>query len=53
MVGALSLIGKLMSTAAAYFAERVSIYREEIETAAGILLIGGLMLLGSALPVIL
>jgi hypothetical protein len=53
MVGALNLIGKRLSAAAVHSAERASIYREEIETAAGILLIGGLMLLGSALPAVL
>jgi putative Mn2+ efflux pump MntP len=53
MVGALSLIGTVLGSAAAYFAERFPTHVETIETSAGILLIGGLMLLGSALPAIL
>jgi hypothetical protein len=53
MIGALSLIGTLLGTAAAYFSERFAAHSEAIETGAGILLIGGLALLGSALPAIL
>jgi hypothetical protein len=53
MIGALSLISTLLGTAAAYFSERFAAHSEAIETGAGILLIGGLVLLGSALPTIL
>jgi hypothetical protein len=53
MVGAMSLIGIFVGAAAANFAERFHAYRATIEASAGILLIGGLALLGSALPAIL
>ena len=53
MVGAFSLIGIVLGAAAAYFAERFQAHREAIETGAGVLLIGGLALLGSALPAVL
>ena len=53
MVGALSLIGIVHGAAAAYFADCFQAHREAIETGAGVLLIGGLMLLGSALPAVL
>lgn len=53
MVGAISLIGIIAGGAAAYFADRFPAHIEAIETGAGVLLIGGLMLLGSALPAVL
>jgi hypothetical protein len=53
MVGALSLIGIVHGAAAAYFAGRFEAHREAIETGAGVLFIGGLVLLGSALPAVL
>ncbi len=53
MVAATSLIGMLSGTAAAYFADRLPRNRETIETCAGFLLIGGLALLGAALPAVL
>ena len=53
MVGALSLIGIVLGAAAAYFADRFPAHIEAIETSAGVLLIGGLALLGSALPAVL
>jgi hypothetical protein len=53
MVAALSLIGIVLGAATAYFAERFPAHIEAIETSAGVLLIGGLALLGSALPAVL
>ena len=53
MVGAISLIATLLGTATACVAERFRAHRDAIETGAGFLLIGGLMLMGSALPGIL
>jgi hypothetical protein len=53
MAGALSLIGIVLGAAAAYFADHFPDYIEAIETSAGVLLIGGLALLGSALPAVL
>jgi hypothetical protein len=50
MIGAISLIGILLGGGAAYFADRIPAYRDAIETGAGLALIGGLALLGSALP---
>jgi hypothetical protein len=47
MAGLVSLIGK----ARAYATERITENREAVETAMGILLIGGFGLLGTALPV--
>ncbi len=53
MIGIVSLISVMAGAAAAYLAERLPTRVEAIETGAGFLLIGGLALLGSALPVIL
>ncbi len=53
MVAAMSLIGTLSGAAAAFLANRLPRNRETIETCAGFLLIGGLALLGAALPVVL
>lgn len=53
IVGALSLIGILLGAATACFAERFPTHCEAIQTSAGVLLIGGLALLGSALPIAL
>jgi hypothetical protein len=53
LVGALSLIGIVLGAMAAYFADRFPAHIEAIETGAGVLLIGGLALLGSALPAII
>ena len=53
MVGALSLISVVTGAAIAYVAERFPAHAETLETSAGGLLIGGLALLGSALPAIL
>jgi len=53
MVGAMSMISVALGAAVAYVADRFPARSETIETCAGALLIGGLALLGSALPVIL
>jgi hypothetical protein len=53
MIGALSLLSVIAGAAAAYYAARFPAHVEALETGAGALLIGGLALLGSALPTIL
>lgn len=53
MVGAASLMSVVIGAAIAYFADRFPTHGEALETSAGALLIGGLALLGSALPTIL
>jgi hypothetical protein len=53
MIATLSLIGIASGTAAAFFAGRFPAYAEALQTGAGVLLIGGLALLGSALPAVL
>jgi hypothetical protein len=53
MLGAVSLISVVVGAAAAAIAERFPAYVETIETAAGVLLIGGIALAGSFLPVVL
>lgn len=50
MLGLLSLTSVSLGAAAAYYAGRFPEHIEAIETGAGALLIGGLALLGSALP---
>ena len=52
MVGAVSLISLLLGATLAYTADRVPAHVEVLESSGGILLISGLALLGSALPVI-
>jgi hypothetical protein len=49
----MSFIGIVGGSAAAYFAHRFPAHMEAIETGAGVLLIGGLMLLGAGLPAVL
>ena len=51
MLGAVSLISVVVGAAAAAIAERFPAYVEAIETAAGVLLIGGIALVGASLPV--
>jgi hypothetical protein len=51
MLGAFSLMSIILGGAAATLADRFAKHAEAIETGAGVLLIGGLALLGSALPV--
>jgi hypothetical protein len=53
MLGAVSFISVVVGAAAAAIAERFPAYVETIETAAGVLLIGGIALAGSFLPVVL
>jgi hypothetical protein len=53
MIGALSLLSVIGGAAVAYYADRFPAHVEALETSAGALLIGGLALLGSALPAIL
>jgi hypothetical protein len=53
MVGALSFLSVTAGAAVAYLADRFPAKTEVLETGAGVLLIGGLVMFGSALPVIL
>jgi hypothetical protein len=53
MIGALSLLSVIAGAAVAYYANRFPAHVEALETSAGALLIGGLALLGSALPTVL
>ena len=53
MTGLVSLISVLIGATIAYAADRRPAHVELLETSAGALLIGGLALLGSALPAIL
>jgi hypothetical protein len=53
MLGIISLIKMEFSAATAYVAERSRARADMIETCVGFLLIGGLALIGSALPVVL
>ena len=52
MLGAISLASVILGAATAYVADRFPARVEALETAAGVLLICGLVLLGSALPTI-
>jgi|SoimicmetaTmtLMB_FD_contig_31_9045144_length_243_multi_1_in_0_out_0_1 hypothetical protein len=52
MVSAVSLTSLLLGAALAYTASRVPAHVEVLETISGALLVGGLALLGSALPVV-
>jgi hypothetical protein len=51
MIAAISLISVVLGGVAAVRAERYPAYVRVIETAAGVLLIGGLGLIGAALPI--
>jgi hypothetical protein len=53
MIAAVSLMGVLFGAVAAYASDRFPDHVEALETGAGVLLIGGLALLGSALPAIM
>ena len=53
MLGIVSLINVTFGAMAAYVAERLPARADAIETGAGFLLIGGFMLVGSALPAML
>jgi hypothetical protein len=52
MVSAVSLTSLLLGAALAYTASRVSAHVEVLETISGALLVGGLALLGSVLPIV-
>jgi len=53
MLGVVSFISVVAGAAAAAVAERFPNYIEAVETCAGVLLIGGIALAGSFLPVVL
>jgi len=53
MPGIVNFIGATVRTVMAYVTERLPTRVEAIETGAGFLLIGGLALIGSALPILL
>jgi hypothetical protein len=53
MWSAISLISIVLGVSTATIAQRHQPYNEYLETSAGVLLIGGLLLLGSSLPVLL
>jgi hypothetical protein len=53
MIGLLGLLSVVAGTVAACVAERFPARIEALQTAAGVLLIGGFALAGSGLPVIL
>lgn len=53
MLSAISLTSVLLGTSAAVIAEGRPDYREALEITAGCLLVGGLLLLGSSLPVLI
>jgi|GEM_PF-1840208 len=52
VVGILGLLSVMTGAAVAYFAERFPAHLEALETGAGALLIGGLALASSGLPII-
>jgi hypothetical protein len=52
MVSAISLTSLLLGAILAYTASRVPAHVEILETISGALLVGGLALLGSALPTV-
>ncbi len=53
MLGIAGLLSVMAGGAIAYFAERFPGYTEALETAAGVLVIGGFALATSALPAII
>ena len=53
MLSAISLTSVFLGTVAAVFAEGMRDYRDALEITAGCLLVGGLLLLGSSLPVLI
>jgi hypothetical protein len=53
MVAAVSVISVMLGAGVAYFANRFPAHIEALETSAGVLLIGGLALMGTGLPVLL
>jgi hypothetical protein len=53
MWSTISLLSIILGTSTATIAEHQSDYKDFLETSAGALLIGGLLLLGSSLPAML
>ncbi len=53
MLNAVSLISVALGMSGAAIAERRAAYNDILEVGAGMLLIGGLLLLGTSLPVML
>lgn len=51
MIALISLISVVLGGVAAVQAERYPAYQAVVETAAGVLLVGGLGLIGAALPI--
>jgi hypothetical protein len=51
MIGAICLMSVAAGSALAYFAERFPAHVEALETGGGVLLVGGLALLGAAMPI--
>ena len=52
MIAVLGLVSVVAGGAVAYFAERFPAQVEALETGAGVLLLGGFALWGSALPIL-
>jgi hypothetical protein len=53
MLSAISLVSVVLGATLASMVERLPLQRETLETGAGALLLGGLLLLGSSLPAML
>jgi hypothetical protein len=53
MWSAISLLSIMLGVSTATIAERQLVHKDFLETSAGALLVGGLLLLGSSLPVML
>jgi hypothetical protein len=53
MLGAISLISVVLGAAIASVVDRLPLQKDVLETGAGVLLLGGLLLLGSSLPAML
>jgi hypothetical protein len=53
MLGVISTVSVLAGSAAATLARRFEHHYEAIETGAGLLMIGGFFLIGTALPIML
>jgi len=53
MTGLVSVASAIAGGVLSHFASRIPAHVEALETAAGVLLIGGFALLGSALPILL
>ena len=53
MLAAISVISVVLGASVAYYAQRFPAHVELLETSAGVLLIGGLAIIGSGLPLVL